>query len=301
MADIKIVACGGCCLATVIVGIILIIIGFSSLEFTELGLRQSWLTSSISDVPYTSGRYFIGPGNSFLKFPNTLQTIAFSEHQGDRPALTSRTSDGLELDVDCSFQYQLSSLSIYQLYNKFGPSYRDIFLNIAIETITAEATHYTAAFWFRNLTTIESILEEQMQLVFNTTAFADVTNFQLTSIVLPHPFELEITQTEVQRQQIITANQQRARVEVQKQTEVIQAERQALEININANAVAQAKLLEIRSWIEPFKLQQENQATAYAPLFELLGNDEDQFLDYLGMRIARDHPMDSAIFSHGDL
>jgi len=300
MVDPKLASCGVCCLVSIVVIIVIIIIGFASLEYTEIGLRQSWWTSSISSSPYEAGRHWIGPGNAFIKFPNTLQTIAFSD-DGDRWALKSRTSDGLEVDVECSFQYQLSPRSIFDLYNKFGPLYRDIFVNIATESITAEATHYTAALWFRNFTTIQGFMEARIQLIFNTTAFADVTNFQLTSVGLPSQFESEIRQTEVKRQDILTANSQRDRVRVQQETQVLQATRQAQEININANAEAQATLLNIRGWIEPYQLQQSAQASAYASLYPEFGSSEESFLDYLSMRVARDHSPENAIFSHADL
>ena len=53
-----------------------------------------------------NGLYFLGIGHSFIKFPKNVQTIEFSkERLSSRPAISSRTSDGLEVVLEMSFQY----------------------------------------------------------------------------------------------------------------------------------------------------------------------------------------------------
>jgi hypothetical protein len=83
----------------------LIIISFSSLEYTEYGLDYSSISKTvfihISDIiiyfikkiqvypePYGSGIHFLGIGHSFYKFPRTVITIEFSnERNADHPPL----------------------------------------------------------------------------------------------------------------------------------------------------------------------------------------------------------------------
>ena len=98
--------CGCICCTTCCIGFLLIIFGFSSLEATEFGLNYSWISKTISPHVKENGLYFIGIGHSFIKFPKTVQTIEFSnEPNSNRVPIESRTSDGLEVTLEISFQY----------------------------------------------------------------------------------------------------------------------------------------------------------------------------------------------------
>ncbi len=81
-----------------------------------------------------------------------MQTIEFSkERSANRGPIESRTSDGLEVVIEISFQYVLQHENLYHLYNKYGSRYQIVFQNVAIDVLTEEATKYTAYefFWDR--------------------------------------------------------------------------------------------------------------------------------------------------------
>jgi len=64
----------------------------------------------INPSPYTAGIFFLGIGHSFIKFPKTVQTLEFSKEKTANSApLQSRTSDGLEVILEISFQYKSDS------------------------------------------------------------------------------------------------------------------------------------------------------------------------------------------------
>lgn len=129
----------------------LLILGFSSLDATEYGLDYSWLSKTIDPIARFNGLYFIGIGHSFIKFPRNIQTIEFSQDRAaNRPAIESRTSDGLEVILEISFQYTLQPENLYRLYNYYGFDYSSTFQNIAIDVLTEEATGYTAYDFFMN-------------------------------------------------------------------------------------------------------------------------------------------------------
>lgn len=52
----------------------------------------------------SAGLHFLGIGHYFIKFPKTVQTIEFS-NSTSTGALYSRSSDGIELSMEISFQY----------------------------------------------------------------------------------------------------------------------------------------------------------------------------------------------------
>ena len=95
---------GGC----VILLVILVASSFDSLELNEIGLKYNSFDMSISPMTYTGGLYWVGPFGSFIDFPKTFQNVEFSDDRtADRPAIYSRTSDGLEVMLEISFQFTL--------------------------------------------------------------------------------------------------------------------------------------------------------------------------------------------------
>jgi len=89
-----------------ITGVILAILGFSSLEATEYGLDYSWISKTVNPVVFSNGLYFLGIGHSFFRFPKNVQTVEFSHDRvASRSSIKSRTSDGLEVTLEISFQY----------------------------------------------------------------------------------------------------------------------------------------------------------------------------------------------------
>lgn len=94
------------CSCFVIVGIVLLVLGFSVLEATELGLDYSWISKNVDKTVYENGLHFLGIGHSFIRFPKMVQTLEFSkESAANRGPIQSRTSDGLEVVIEISFQY----------------------------------------------------------------------------------------------------------------------------------------------------------------------------------------------------
>eukprot|EP00440_Ansanella_granifera_P073146 gb/GFBE01079373.1/.p1 GENE.gb/GFBE01079373.1/~~gb/GFBE01079373.1/.p1 ORF type:complete len:309 (+),score=85.86 gb/GFBE01079373.1/:1-927(+) len=283
----KVIGCG--CLT--ILFAILIGTSFASLEYTELGLNYSLVTSSVDPKGFSAGLYFLGVGHSFIKFPSTVQTIQFS-FEGDSagPPLRSRTSDGLEVALEISFQYQLNVTTLYDLYRKFGEDYEPIYVNMAMDLLTTSATKYNATGFFNDRQTIALGMEDELKGHFGQEAFAEVPFFQLRSVSLPAPFEHAIQDTEVQKQDIQTATAEKGNQEVQMQTKVLQAQQQAQAIALAANASAQSVLLNAEAYVQQFKLSQELQAESFKLLYDKLGHNETLLLEYMRVRAMRDHP-----------
>eukprot|EP00931_Biecheleriopsis_adriatica_P061553 TRINITY_DN37011_c0_g1_i1.p1 TRINITY_DN37011_c0_g1~~TRINITY_DN37011_c0_g1_i1.p1 ORF type:complete len:306 (+),score=77.07 TRINITY_DN37011_c0_g1_i1:72-989(+) len=280
----------GCCGCSIFIAI-LVGISFASLEYTELGLNYSLVSSSVENKAYSAGLYILGPGHSFIRFPSTVQTIQFStEHDSNGPLLRSRTSDGLEVALEISFQYQLNVTTLPDLYRKFGMDYNYVYVNMAMDLLTASATGFNATAFFNDRQTISMGMESELKDHFLNEAFAEVPFFQLRSVSLPPSFEKAIQETEVQKQDIQTASAEKGNQEVQMQTKVLQAQQQAHAIELAANASAQSVLLDAEAYVAQFKLTQQLQAESFKSLYEKLGNNETLLLDYMRARAMRDHP-----------
>ena len=116
------------CLVSLGIGVvalvILIITSFSQLEVNEVGLDYSGITKTIDKNIYSAGIHFLGVAHSFLKFPNTVQTYEFSKMpKADGSIIRSRTKDGLEVEIEVSFQYHYITNSLYDMYMKYGDNY----------------------------------------------------------------------------------------------------------------------------------------------------------------------------------
>lgn len=104
------------------------------------------------------GIHFLGVGHSFIKYPKTVLNLDYSKHEGaDYPPLKSRTSDGLEVVLEISFQYKLNYESLYDLFLLYKDNYSAIFSNIAIAALTENVSlfylHYNNKLLKRQLNT----------------------------------------------------------------------------------------------------------------------------------------------------
>ena len=103
--NLKYICYSICCLF-ILVGGILLILGYSVLEATEYGLDYSWVSKNVDKTIYENGLHFLGIGHSFIRFPKMVQTIEFSkERNANQGPVQSRTADGLEVILEISFQY----------------------------------------------------------------------------------------------------------------------------------------------------------------------------------------------------
>ena len=91
--------------------------------------------------------------HSFLKFPRSVQTVEFSDTDASVPSIRkvhadSRTSDGLEVKLEISFQYSLIAEGLFSLYKSYEMEYPYIIQNVAIDALSDLTTNYTAYNFF---------------------------------------------------------------------------------------------------------------------------------------------------------
>ncbi len=91
--------------------------------------------------------------HSFIEFPRSVQTVEFSDTEASVPSIRkaypeSRTSDGLEVKLEISFQYSLIAEGLYGLYMSYEQEYPYIIQNVAIDALSDLTTNYTAYNFF---------------------------------------------------------------------------------------------------------------------------------------------------------
>ena len=75
-ALISLISCIVLCLL-----VIFLLVSMDSLEPLQYGLTYSKFSKKVGTEVYESGRYLIGPFNSFIVYPANLITVEFSTHR----------------------------------------------------------------------------------------------------------------------------------------------------------------------------------------------------------------------------
>lgn len=279
---------------------------FSTLQPTEAGIDFNMLTYTLGDTygpkgnadHWLGGRHWLGLGHSFIKFPMIVQTIEFISHDSDFKKgglLRSRTSDGLEVLLEVSMQYQLSQDNVAAIYGRFAQNYEPVYAMLAIDTISREATMFDAATFFSKRSDVESGLKTELQKVFVEQALCELKFFQLRSVSLPTLFETAIQNTTVRQQDILTAKAEAQHNEVSGATTVFVATERAKAIGQAAVAAATTVQLFVDAYVEAFNLSQGLQSTAFAGLHETLGKNQESLVEYMVVRALSQHPPEKSI------
>jgi len=278
------------CAVSCITGIILLILGFSSLEATEWGLDYSWISKTVDPIVRENGLYFIGIGHSFYKYPRNVQTIEFSkERNANRFPIESRTSDGLEVVIEISFQYVLQPENLYKLFMLYGEHYQPVFSNIAVDLLTEEATKYTAYDFFMDRGKIKEDFQTKLNEIFTTQCYSTIQFLQLRSVDLPSLFEQAIQESEVKKQDIQKAYAELNKVRVEVDTKIKTADFQKnVTINI-AEGEADALLKQNNATIDSLKQVQNTQTTAYSNLKTNLGLSNAALLNFVKAKLIKNY------------
>jgi hypothetical protein len=278
------------CALFIVVGGILLIFGFSSLEATELGLDYSWVTKNVDSTIYQNGLHFLGIGHSFVKYPKMVQTIEFSNDRGaDLKSLQSRTQDGLEVVIEVSFQYQIDSSKLFPLFNAYGEHYKEVFQNIAADILTEESTKFTAYQFFNNKAMITNDFKDKLNIQYQLECFSSVIFLQLRKVDLPNPFEEAIRETEVKKQDINIAKAEQKKVLVEVDTLIKSALFQKnVTINI-AEGDAQSILQNNDAQVDSYNKVQTAQTNAYMNLKNNLAMKNEDLLKMIKTQVVRDY------------
>jgi len=283
----------GVVVVAVLALVVIILVSFDTLEFQEIGLNYSWLSESVEDHVYMSGRYYLGLGNHFVKFPRVVQTINFEDDGGHNtrgPSLQSRTNDGLNVGLEVSIQYKLVPNDLYKMYNHLGVNYEKFFVRTAIDKLTEHATKYSAHFFFSNRTRVGTDLQTALEDHFQDPGYAQIVILQLNNVRLPREFESAITASQVAHRDINISLQEREANMVTFETAILRAQKQVEVVNNRGLAEAQSIEAGNEAYCKQYNITQDLQSKALAQLVTSAGWTTTQLLEYLKIRTVRDHP-----------
>jgi regulator of protease activity HflC (stomatin/prohibitin superfamily) len=281
------------------VGTLVVIIwaSWASVAIGELALDYSALFKSVDRRIYSPGYYYIGLTHAFKRFPYTLQTIEFSlDPKSHNRPIRSRTSDGLEVMLEISFQYRFMAEKLYDMYMTYGENSERVFGIVAVDVLTDLTTKYNASQFFYDRGTIGDNMKKELGQTYRSMCFSTVEFFQLRTVDLPDPFEESIQDTEVKKQDIEKAKAERQNILIEWETKVKEAQIQK-EVLINrAEAEAIAIVQQNEADIQNINFTQALQAEAYFQLKQQLNLTPVMLLDYIKAKLIKQYQHPSNIF-----
>lgn len=297
------IAIPSCC-AIFITLVILFSVSWSALEPTEYGIRYNANTLKLdTEQIYTEGRYLLGVGHRFIKFPRDVQTVTFSSDAGSSAGvLTARTFDGLSVVLDISFNYRLQGDDtdrMVSLYLNFGTDYETAFISIARNVCRDVAGDFRAFQYFQNRTLVQNSMADELSLKLQDT-FAIMDSFQLRNIALPEEFETAVQLTQIAREQIEEAEAQKDRADVEAETTIETAIEEARIILNAAEADATEIRLTAQANAEALNLTIGAERDAYSNLKTVLQLDEtEDLLTYMWLQAIAETGVEDVIMGVG--
>ena len=112
-----------CCiiLTALITTLVCISVAIEGIEPWEFGLVKDNVSQMMTSDVYEEGLNWVGITKSLIRYPKIIQAIEFSENEETRkaPRLSTRTKEGLEIQVTCAFQYRLIREDLKKIYGYF--------------------------------------------------------------------------------------------------------------------------------------------------------------------------------------
>jgi regulator of protease activity HflC (stomatin/prohibitin superfamily) len=219
---------------------IILLLSMDSLEPLQVGITYNKITKQTGTDIYTGGRYIIGPFNSFLVYPANLVTIEFSDQKGaTAEPLQTRTGEGLGLVLHVSYQYQVNTTQIPQLYAMANVNYHATYVRISRDIILKVAGMYNAT----NYWTDRQSIGDHMKVALDNelkTAYASVRFLQILKIDLPQTYEDSIVATQVEVQKTNMKKFEQTAELIRQNISVIQSEADQQIRITNATGTAEA-------------------------------------------------------------
>lgn len=266
----KLLSCS-CCFIF-LTSVILFAVSFDKLEPYEIGIKQNnyKLTLDEEHGAYSNGRYFIGVGSHFVKFPSHLIAAEFS----GSAALRAWSKEGQLIVIELGFYYRLQRDNIVSLYKKYNHDYHARMIQIATRSIKQVTIMYDATDFFEDRTNIGNHMSRELRArMIEEDMIMEL--FALRAIDIPNLFEQKVVDKVVKLQEKKTALHKKDTASARANIEVKRGEGRATVNEAISKASADATRIIEQAKATGFQMVTEQQAASYSQLMDALGLDSD--------------------------
>lgn len=261
---------------------------FARLDPLRAGLVKNTFTGTVElDQVYTSGRYFLGLGKAFVKYPATLQQLEFSDAGGDAPALRvasqSATGDVQGTTIlECSFQYRLMLDNLGKIYEQFQTRYAAKYISVAESTLKNVASQrFSVTDYFDNRIAVGEVFHAALNLAYNE-QYAYVELFQLKTVQPPAATEQRVIDTLVTQEQQNLAEQEKLANLVRNATaNLLTSTNIIIENSIKAQASSTAEIIRSEAKADYVKTVINAYGNAYAVMKDELAFSNADILTHM--------------------
>jgi len=295
--------CWGCLGLLLFIFVIFISVTWATVGPTEVALIKNTVSGAVDlDRTFTNGRYCV-PFQTFIKFPATLQTIAYDRPDGMIRARTGpgegeTDSGGQPVQLSISFQYKLQLDKLPELFRTFGTKWESSYRRFAQQAITNVAQAFTPRqFWEKR-----AAIETQMKFAVSEELkknYADVIFLQLRSIEFIETYEDTILNIQLQEQLKVTKSFNLEVTKVLKEIDVLQAETTAAITYIKADAARRSAIIINEAQATALQMEQAAKAILYSSLRAHLNWTEASFVEYVKMKALNAQPPENVVVGVG--
>lgn len=263
-------------------------------QFDEYAIRYNKYTQNVpilektgdrTDMIFEGGRYVLfGYGNRFITFPRVFQTVDFS----GTSQLSSRTSDGLYVSLDISFQYQLEKKNIAMIFEEYGEIYEDLYVKVARDTLRDVVSRYNATEFFDSREEIANDMIDSLKDVLSS-FYATVKFVQFKQVDLPDSYESVIEEKEILKQEIEKVEYEKESELIRAQTEVEVARLEADVLITEAHASADSDIIIASAEANATKSILFAETEAFKNMCIDVGFNVTELLTYLWIQSIKEH------------
>jgi len=261
---------------------ILLGVSFDIVNPWEVGLSFDSTTRTIDNSTiYPGGRYFIGIGRSFVKYPITYQLVEFtSDSSTGQSSLTTNTKGGQTVFVDVSFYYRIDETHIFQIYNTYRQQLGPILTREAQDALKRICSEYDIHDFFNKRPEIATRMQNFLNAVLYPKYFTWIPLLQLRKIALPQTVEDSLVSLVIASQSTQTAEINRDIVLIGKDTDILEnyyIANQTIAIN-EANAIG--AMLETNAASEGDRIILETSANSWNNFSLQVGFNTTELITY---------------------
>lgn len=267
--DKKVLTCLGCFGCGLVLMALCLPFAFTYVEYDEWAFYKNTFASTVdtSEV-YTEGRYFWGWPGDAVRFPNTYQFVQYS----GQDALASFTAEGLEVKVECSFQYKLIKEELPELFGDFSVNYHTQIQSVGKANIKNTLRMFQPSQLLENRKAVADAVAANLTTALNVVhASMPATKFQLRKITFPPGIRNKYLTTATQQLRGKEQEYKKTADLIRKDTEVLSKSYDANVTRILERANAEADLTKNTASYEARAIISSTEGEGYAMLFKTIG------------------------------
>jgi len=242
---------------------------FDTIEPNQVGIVFDMNTQHLETASLRgNGRYLIGLGRRYIKFPTTWEIVTIGTFFGGSADygrdLKCRTKEGMIIGISLAFAYKLNKTpqDLVRLYLDFGEGgERKVYIRIALSELRDVCAQYLAGEFVTKRDEVAEKMQELLDVGLSR-VYARVESLELVNMEFDPKYASQIEATQIAKQDVLLAGFEYAVARVESDKNVSQATTLA-EVTIrSANATANATLAQAHAEADAliFRIDQQTQS-----------------------------------------